>query len=254
MQMVQAMSVIRDLRVAVGFLTRIPVGDVGDGGSREVSVARAVPWFPLVGAAIGALHGGVWRGLSEVMMPLPAAALATACALLVTGAFHHDGLADIADAFGGGWTVEQRFEILKDSRLGTYGTAALATALIVEVAAVSSLSPADGLRALVAAHVLGRSAAVLTMTVAPVAGDGLGASYIADLSKPVALGGVVVGLVVAAASLGLWLVWAVLASTATTFAAVGMAVRKVGGVTGDVLGAIVVCATLASLLAIVVLV
>ena len=79
---------------------------------------------------------GLQRGVFSLLV---AASLTVAFGLLVTGAFHHDGLADIADAFGGGWTVEQRFEILRDSRLGTYGTSALTMALLVEVASLSSL-------------------------------------------------------------------------------------------------------------------
>ena len=83
-------------RVAVGFLTRIPVGDPSAGGSREVKVGRAVPWFPIVGALIGATQGGVWWLLAQGTTPLVAAAVSTTVAALITGAFHHDGLADMA--------------------------------------------------------------------------------------------------------------------------------------------------------------
>lgn len=241
------MQPVRDLRVAVGFLTRVPVGDVSNGGSVPVRLASAVPWFPLVGAAIGLAQGLVWWGLAEVVSPLLAAALAAAVALLITGAFHHDGLADIADAFGGGWTVEQRFEILKDSRLGTYGTSALAMALLVEVSAVSSLEPVDGLGALVTAHTLGRGAALVAMLVAPVAGDGLGASYMRGLSPVSVTLGVAAGIAVAVFASPVLVVWPIAAAVVAALAVVALAHRKIGGVTGDVLGAITVCSLLASL-------
>jgi len=238
------MQPLTDLRVAIGFLTRVPVGDVSRGDPSLVRVAAAVPWFPIVGATIGLFHAGVWRGLVEVMAPLPAAAVATAAALLVTGAFHHDGLADMADAFGGGWTIEQRFEILKDSRLGTYGTSALAMALIVEVAAVSELSPANGAWALIGAHAVGRAGAVLTMIVAPVATDGLGATYVTDLSKPAAFLGIAIAVAVAVATSPVLALWPLVAALTATAATVGLAIRKIGGFTGDVLGAITVVATI----------
>lgn len=210
-------------------------------------LASAVPWFPLVGALIGLVHGAAWRGLSEVMAPLPAAAVATAVTLLITGAFHHDGLADMADAFGGGWNFEQRFEILKDSRLGTYGTSALAVALIVETATVAELSPTDGLWALVGAHSIGRAVAVLTMLTAPVAGDGLGAAYATELSKPIAVLGVVAGVVVMVITSPVMPVWPLIGAVGATVAVVALSIRKIGGFTGDVLGAITVLATLTCL-------
>ncbi|MEM7095306.1 MAG: adenosylcobinamide-GDP ribazoletransferase [Actinomycetota bacterium] len=239
------MQPLRDLRVALGFLTRIPVGDVG--GGKPVELARAVPWFPLVGLLVGLAHGGAWRGLAEVTTPFVAAACATALALLITGAFHHDGLADIADAFGGGWTVEQRFEILKDSRLGTYGTAALASAIVIEVGAVASLEPRDGFLALVGAHGVGRAMAVLTMVVAPIAGDGLGASYVTDLSWPWAVMGSAVALAVAAVVSPVLFVWPLVGAAVAAALVIALSIRKIGGVTGDVLGAITVLAALAAL-------
>lgn len=240
-----------DLRVAIGFLTRVPVGDVSNGDPSSVRLASAVPWFPLVGAAVGLVQGLAWLGLAEVVSPLLAAALATAVALLITGAFHHDGLADMADAFGGGWTVEQRFEILKDSRLGTYGTAALGLALLIEVAAIADVGaadPFDALGAIVTAHAVARCAALIAMLAAPVAGDGLGASYMRDLS-PVAVGiGIGAGVVVAALASPVLIVGPLIGAAIAGLLVVALSVRKIGGVTGDVLGAIVVCTLLASLI------
>ena len=240
---------IRDLRVAVGFLTRIPVGDVSNGAPDTVRLADAVPWFPLVGAGIGLAQAGIWRGSFELVSPLVAAALAVAAALLITGAFHHDGLADIADAFGGGWTVEQRFEILKDSRLGTYGTSALTIAILIEVATIASFDAPTGFRAIIAAHALGRSAALVAMVLAPVAGDGLGASYTRELSTLRVVVGTAVGIAIAVWLSPVLFVWPLIAASIATCAVVLLAVRKIDGVTGDVLGAITVCATIGSLVA-----
>ena len=238
---------LHGLWVAAGFLTRVPVGDVSRGDSTQVDMARAVPWFPSIGLAIGALQGGVYFGASQLVSPLVAAILSVGASLLVTGAFHHDGLADIADAFGGGWTVEERMIILKDSRLGTYGVSALAVALILEVAAISQLSPIDSLRALVVSHSLGRATALGAMLLSPTAGNGMGASYMDRLSTPaVSLGiavAVVAGFFVAPTA---WLLALTAAAIAGAFV-VALAIRKIGGVNGDVLGAVTVVAGLAVL-------
>lgn len=244
------MTPLHDLRVAVGFLTRVPVGDVSYGGQRTINMASAVPWFAIVGASVGLAVGGTYFGLAQLVAPFVAAAIAVGLGLLVTGAFHHDGLADMADAFGGGWTVEQRFEILKDSRLGTYGTCALGIALLTEVGLLASLGPGDGLRALVAAHALGRTAAQAVMIVAPVAGDGLGAAYTQELSTLRVGVGAAIGLAIAATVSPVLVIWPVLGAVAASSVIVFLSIRKIGGVTGDVLGAIAVCASLAALFAV----
>lgn len=235
------------LWVAAGFLTRIPVGDVTRGGTVEVDTARAVPWFPIIGLLIGAVHGGTYYLAGQLIAPVVAATLALGLSLLLTGAFHHDGLADIADAFGGGWTVEQRMEILKDSRLGTYGVAALAIALILEVGAVSQLSPTLGFEALVVAHCLGRAAALAAMVLAPTAGDGMGASYMDRLSTRLVLLSVAVAIGIGAFISPTRVVLAVAAASVASVAVVGLAIRKIGGVNGDVLGAVTVVSGVAIL-------
>lgn len=235
------------LRVAAGFLTRIPVGDVSQQGTAEVDVARAVPWFPAVGLFIGALAGGTYVAASEFFVPLVSACLALGVTLLITGAFHHDGLADIADAFGGGWTVEQRLEILKDSRLGTYGTAALTMALITEVAAVSQLSPRDGFAALVVAHSLGRATALAAMLLAPAAGDGMGAGYMSRVSPLAVLAGIVTGVIATALLSPIFPLVTIGAAAGAGVVVVALSLRKIGGINGDVLGAVHVLAALATL-------
>lgn len=225
--------------MAVGFLTRVPVGDPSRGGTKPVRMAAAVPWFPIVGLGIGAMQALVFWALYDAANPALAAAVSMAVAALVTGAFHHDGLADMADAFGGGWTVEQRMEILQDSRLGTYGTTSLISALLIEFAALSSLSVEDGVLAVIALHVMGRGFAVAAMLFAPIAGDGLGASYMHDLRPFTGVVSVAFAVAISVAALGS-AAWAIGPGAVVAAAIVVLAKRKIGGVTGDVLGAIAV--------------
>jgi len=237
----------QQLRVAFGFLTRIPVGDVTNGGRTHIDMSRAVPWFPVVGLAIGAAVGGVYVFADELLNVRVASLLAVGAGLLITGAFHHDGLADIADAFGGGTTVEKRLEILKDSRLGTYGTAALCTAIVGEVLAISELKGATAVAAIVVAHCLGRAMALAAMILAPTAGDGMGADYIANLSPLAALLGLVVGVVATVILSPIFPLVTICVAAVPTIAIVALAIRKIGGINGDVLGAITVVSGLATI-------
>ncbi len=239
---------LNGLRTAASFLTRVPIN------TPNPVMAAAAPWFPIVGVAIGVAQGAVLVGARQILPPLPAAVLAVAAAALITGAFHHDGLADMADAFGGGWDVEQRLAIMKDSRLGTYGTSALILAFATEISVLASIDSSQGFRAVIAAHALSRAIAVAVMFRAPTAktsdGGGMGASYAAELSPLGAAAAVLVGLAVSA--LVFADTWTVIAAVAlaivTALAVVILAIRKIGGVTGDVLGAVQQLASLAILL------
>jgi adenosylcobinamide-GDP ribazoletransferase len=221
---------------AVGFLTRVPVGV----GVRPVGeLARAVPWFPVVGAGVGLVVAAVYAGAGELLRPLPAAALAVVAGVGLTGAFHEDGLGDTADAFMGHHDRDGTVRILKDPRLGTFGVLAVAASLLLRVAAVAALSPAAALAALPAAHALSRAAAVAAMAAFPAAGDtGLGASYLLALSRRRALAGAAAGLAVALALLGAAALGAAAAAGLAALALGRLAVRRVGGLTGDVLGAV----------------
>ena len=221
------------LRRAWAFLTRLP-GGAHPRDDRELG--RSVGWFPAVGAVVGALSGAVYWALHGPLGASMAAVTAIAAGAIATGGFHEDGLADTADALGGS-TPEQRLEIMKDSRVGTFGVLALVLSTLLRVLAVSSLAPVDGLVALVVAHMLGRTMAVALMIVAPAAaGTGLGHSYTAELPRPRTAAALIV---TSAAAAGLGLPGAVaLAAAAVGAAAVALiAWRAVGGTTGDVLGA-----------------
>lgn len=219
---------------ALQFLTRVPIRL-----RQEPVMNRVVAWFPVAGVIIGAAVGGAAAGLWHLVPPLVAAAVAIAFALLITGAFHEDGLGDIADAFGGGWTLERRLEILKDSRHGTYGVAAMCASIVVRVVALGSLpGPAAMFAAAVASHALARAAALAMMASMPlVQHSGLGSDYGRSTSAGRAAVGVAAGAALVAAAAGWW-VGPLLGAALLAAAAVGwLARRKIGGISGDVLGA-----------------
>lgn len=241
------------LLAALQFLTRLPIRL-----PRSVPSRQLVVWFPVAGALVGLLTGSAaW--LAAQVLPLPVAgALGVLVGLLVTGAFHEDGLGDVADAFGGGWTVEQRLEILKDSRQGTYGVAAIVGSVGLRMVAAGSVgSPGHLLAAFVVVGALGRVAALLALLLGrPATPTGLAAGLVRTLYRPVAWLGLLAGVAAAGAAIGLGVlpvdapgfvpgpaaaVWVlVLCVAATALAALAvwrLAVAKIGGIVGDVLGA-----------------
>jgi adenosylcobinamide-GDP ribazoletransferase len=221
---------------AVSFLTRVPTGT---GAVQPAELARFVPWFPLVGALVGVAVGLLYAGASALLPPLVAAAVAVTAGVAITGAFHEDGLGDTADAFMGAHDREDTLRILKDPRLGTFGVVAVAASLLLRVAAVAALTPASALAALPAAHALSRAAAVgLMAAVPPAAEAGLGAAYARALGGRQALLGVAAGLVLAVALLGVWALPAAALAGAAALWLGHLARRRIGGVGGDVLGAV----------------
>jgi len=222
------------LLAALQFLTRVPIRL-----KKEPSLNATVAWFPLAGAIIGAAVGGVASGLWHVVPPLVAGAVGVAVGLLITGAFHEDGLGDIADAFGGGWTVERRLEILKDSRQGTYGVAAICTSIVIRVVSMGSLpGPWAMFTGAVAAHTMGRVAAVgMAGTMKLATHSGLGADYGRSTTRLRAAVSVLGGTALTAAVVGWWALPLAAASLVAVVATGTLAKRKIGGISGDVLGA-----------------
>ena len=224
---------------ALSFLTRVPAGAAaGAPADPDRALARAVPWFGGVGALEGAWTAAVYA-LARWALPAGAAAtVAVTAAVVVTGAFHEDGLADSADALWGGYEVERRLAILKDSRHGTFGVAALALALVLRITLLASLGPALAVGALVAAGALGRGAAVALMaTTAPAAPTGLGAAYVRALRPAGAAAGLAVALALGAAGLAGWALVAAVVALMGALLVRRLAVAKLGGIVGDVLGA-----------------
>ncbi|MFM2357081.1 MAG: hypothetical protein RLZZ528_2817 [Pseudomonadota bacterium] len=229
--------------LAVQFLTRIPVGDPGYTPER---MARTPRWHPGVGVVIGLLTGLVFWLAAMVWPPLLAAIFSTAFGLLLTGCFHEDGFADCCDGLGGGSTRERALEIMRDSRLGTYGTAGLAMMLAGKVAALSALPPGAVVWALVAGHAVSRASSVQVLASAAYVRDHGTGKPVSDGILPedlrVALltGGV--ALLPLALAVGVWAVACGLIGMAAGHVAMRSRFeRRLGGYTGDCLGAVQQC-------------
>lgn len=221
-------------RTALAFLTRLPGGTHP---ADSAGLTRSVPWFPVIGLLIGGVGAGVHAGASELVSPLSAAVLAFIVTALATGGFHEDGLADSFDGLAGGWDREQRLAILNDSRHGTFGVLSLVLITLLKVSALAELSGWDAAAALIVAHSLGRAGAVAMMAAFPTAREGLGAAYARELSPLAAVAGASVGVVAAIAAFGVGAP-VVIGVVAIGVAVVGFwSMAKIGGVTGDLLGA-----------------
>lgn len=227
-------TVLRGGRAALVFLTRIPVG----GFPYTKKEWRWAPaWFPFVGAVIGAACAGVWHVVAP-LGPWIAAMAVLVASMLLTGAFHEDGLADTTDALGGAHDRTRMLEILKDPRVGTYGALALAVSVVFRLILLVRLGIAAP-AALIVAHCLARLGPVWLMVAMP---------YVSPASakgRNVARAGTAQGLLATLLGLGA----AALLNTPTTLAAAVTAMAlatalcgwrfkaRAGGVTGDFLGA-----------------
>jgi adenosylcobinamide-GDP ribazoletransferase len=224
---------ITDIKVAFAFMTRIPIKH-----KPEISLRRAARWFPVVGAFVGLASATTYFLTYEIFGKAIAAALAMIISILITGAFHFDGLGDVADALVGGWNPEDRMRILKDSRHGTYAVVAISMQLILQFALVSSMKPRVAIGALIVSHTLARLVPIyLMLTKAAPNGEGMGATYAREVKiKDLAI----------ANFLTLILIWPIIGITSFLYLILLIIPnvifliwvrRKIGGVVGDVLGA-----------------
>src|SRR6516162_7346258 len=127
-----------DLKTSIQFFTRLPVSGGTPAGA---DLARAAWAFPLAGIVVGLIAAAVYALAYKLgFAGWPAAALTVAATLLVTGCLHEDGLADTVDGFGGGDTQERKLEIMRDSRIGTYGVCALTVSIVLRVAALAAFA------------------------------------------------------------------------------------------------------------------
>ena len=224
-----------DLRAALSLLSRLPLPQ---GPHRGAAAAWA---YPLAGAIIGGIAGligliAIWCGL-----PLALASLAAlAGMIIVTGAMHEDGLADTADGLWGGWTRARRLEIMKDSHVGAFGTIALILSLSARWAALWLLFQLDSgwaMAAIITSAAVSRAVMVAVMSALPHA-RGAGLSHATgrpDMRTCAVAGGIAA--LIALALVG-WSFFGVLFWAALTGIAVaGIAKQKIGGQTGDILGA-----------------
>jgi adenosylcobinamide-GDP ribazoletransferase len=228
---------IIDLAVSVAFCTRLPLAQVGQ--VAQGNIARASWAMPVAGAVVGAAAALVYAIAIRLGLPASiAAALAIAAGMVLTGAMHEDGLADTADALGGGDRA-RKLEIMHDSRLGTYGACALVLSILLRAAALASIGrPGAVALALVAAHTAARATLPAVMAVVPPARrDGLAASFGAP-PREVAAVAALIGVLALVLCLGFGpgLLAAVLLGAAAV-AVARLSMNAIGGLTGDVLGA-----------------
>src|SRR5882724_2431394 len=225
-----------DFKTAVAFLTRLPMPHPD--GAMPANFVRAHRMFPVVGALIGAAVGLLCLGLRYIGVPdLAAAALALGGSAILTGALHEDGLADVADGFGGGRNLESKLEIMRDSRLGTYGAMILLVSFAAKLSALAAIADGYVVPALIAAHALARGVLpAMSMNLPYARKDGLAR----NAGQPDAAISVIAGglaLVIALLSLS-WTnaLSAALAAGVSAFGMARLAMRQIGGQTGDVLG------------------
>ncbi len=243
---------LQDLKVAALFLTRFPIQLDGPVNMRDL--AGAVYAFPIMGAAVGLLGGlgfaaATWAGLPS----LPAALLGILAMVLATGALHEDGLADTADALGAGGDRKRALEIMRDSRIGSFGALALMMALLARLMALAPMwDPKIVGAVLVAAAMASRAVMPVVMLLQPSArATGLAAEtgrpepFRVMIGTFIAIGAVVLLLPLAKA------VPALIAMTVTSLLFATWLGRRFGGCTGDTLGAVQQVAEIAFLLAIV---
>ncbi|MFC2969109.1 adenosylcobinamide-GDP ribazoletransferase [Acidimangrovimonas pyrenivorans] len=224
-----------ELQVALMLLTRFPAGRIA--GPAPGLAASAWAW-PLAGLAVGGLSALVWSAASGLgLSPLVAALLAVAAAVVATGGMHEDGLADLADGCGGR-DPARRLEIMRDSRIGSYGVLALILSIGLRAAAMAGTAPGGRVvPALIALAVASRAGMALWARLLPPArSDGLGhgAARIAPGAVAVALGLAGAALLALMAGAAFPLAVALLAGGGAVAA---FARSRIGGQTGDVLGA-----------------
>ena len=232
-------SLGQDLRVGCIFLTRLPLSHNGE--IDGPMLARAARIYPLIGLGVG-LVGALVYALADVLglPPLAAATLAVGATVAATGAFHEDGLGDVADGFGGAFERERKLKIMKDSRVGTYGVLALLTSFLLRVAALAALGdPLAAAGGLLAAHAGSRALIPLAMLAGPLARESGLAAY---ATTPTAEN-TGIACILAAAIVVLTLsipaaIAALILAPAVGGAVLLLARRQIGGYTGDVLGAI----------------
>jgi adenosylcobinamide-GDP ribazoletransferase len=202
----------------------------------------AVVFFPLVGGLVGLFTGSVVWAALLVWPPVVAVTLGLIAEALLTGGFHEDAVADCCDAFGGGWTRDDVLRIMKDSRVGSFGALGLALALLLRGGCLLSLPAGEVVPAVVASAAVGRWAILVLMRAVPPVPHREGLSK--DVGERIGWAELVVGslfTLVALAAFGwakpLAAVLGVVAVVVVTLAWGWYARRRIGGVTGDVLGA-----------------
>jgi adenosylcobinamide-GDP ribazoletransferase len=246
------MDWLSDFLGALRFFSRLPIPGPMESGDFRRSLRLA----PLAGALLGLAGGLVFMAALGLGLRLPAAAaalLALGFGALVTGALHEDGLADIADGFGGGLTRERKLEIIKDSRNGAFGASALVLSFGLRASALAALAPSSGLLVLIAAGAISRCACLAPLVLLPPARiDGAGRAA-AGTGAALRLAFLIVlpfAFLPALGAYGVSTCFAALVLAATAVLGLcALARAQIGGQTGDVAGAAQQVAEIAVLLA-----
>jgi adenosylcobinamide-GDP ribazoletransferase len=234
------------LVAAARYLTIVPIPGRPYGGSEELGAAA--PWFPIVGLGIGVVLVVTDTLITMVFPALVAALLTVTLWKTLTGGLHLDGLADCLDGLAGR-DPAHRLAVMRDSCIGVFGALGLILFLLLKIGAVAELTPGGRWPVLLAAPAIGRAMPPLVALVFPAArSEGHGAEFRLGLGVGSAILGLVVTTVVGFAVLGPIGIIALAAATLVTFGVGGFMTRRLGGMTGDVLGASVEVAELAALL------
>jgi adenosylcobinamide-GDP ribazoletransferase len=228
-----------EVKASIVFCTRLPLlpaTPIGGG-----ALAKAAWAFPIAGILVGLIAVAVYGIAHRAGIPAwPSAVLSVAATLLVTGCLHEDGLADTADGFGGGTTREQKLDIMRDSRIGTYGVCALIVALLLRVGVLASFFSATSVGwALLASHAGARASMMALMFLVPPARrDGLSSDAGQPPLESIAAA-TVLGFLLVAICLGPLRAIVALILLIVVIALMAWLSRKqIGGQTGDVLGAV----------------
>ncbi len=236
----------RALGAAFTFMTRLPVGPLASHDPADLPASAA--YFPIVGLAVGLLGAAAYSVALRLWTPAVAVLVAIIVTVRATGAFHEDALADALDGFGGGWSREQVFAIMKDSRVGSYALVGVVLVVALKFATLSdaaSFLSARGIAgAIVAGHTLGRWSSLPLIRWQPYVRPSLpgerpsaGRPFVASVSNARLAAGTLftVAIVIAALGASAWI--AGLVTIVVTLLAARYFSRRIGGITGDALGA-----------------
>lgn len=227
---------LKDIAAAFQFLTRLPLPRLDYAPD---ALSRSAKFFPLVGGVIGLAVATIFQLLAPHLSTMIAALLAIISSVLLTGGLHEDGLADVADAFGGGWTREQVLTILKDSRIGTYGAIAVTASVLVRMLLLGSLPTERFMAYVISAHALCRWTILPLGCALPAARQEAGQG--ARLARQISIMSLLIGSAFTIAIAGSLLrsqAWIPAASTLGITLLTGLYYRhRIGGITGDCFGA-----------------
>jgi adenosylcobinamide-GDP ribazoletransferase len=232
-------ALANDLKISIAFCTRLPICPAKPVEGKDV--ARASWAFPVAGALVGMFGALIyWLAFRMGLPSAVSAALGVAVTLITTGCLHEDALADTADGFGGGKDAAEKLQIMRDSRVGTYGACALVLSILIRWSAIAAIAePSTVAIALIAAHASARAPMPILMGWIPQARrDGLAAAAgTPPPSSAIAAAMLGVVLLIFAFGLGRALILLLLLTLATVLLG-WLSMRQIGGQTGDVIGAL----------------